>query len=99
MSTVRIEFPGTCFAAQELPERACLPLFLTVQNSPLLFGCRSGLCGTCLIEVDADTGAAEPPDADEREALELYAPENPRARLACQLVPLGAMRIRKLASA
>ncbi len=99
MSTVRIEFPGTRFAPQEVPERACLPLFLTVQNSPLLFGCRSGLCGTCLIEVEADAGAAEPPDADEREALSLYAPGNPRARLACQLVPLAAMRIRTIARA
>lgn len=98
MSTVRIEFPGTRFEAQEIPARACLPLHLSVQNSPLLFGCRSGLCGTCLIEVEADAGAAEPPGADEREALELYAPGNPRARLACQLVPLGAMRIRKIAS-
>lgn len=98
MSTIRIEFPGTHFEPQDIPARACLPLHLTVQNSPLLFGCRSGLCGTCLIEVDAATGAAEPPDADEREALELYAPGNPKARLACQLVPLGPMRICKIAS-
>ncbi|MBL8297635.1 MAG: (2Fe-2S)-binding protein [Rhodanobacteraceae bacterium] len=99
MSTVRIEFPGTRFEAQEVPLRACLPLHLTVQNSPLLFGCRSGLCGTCLIEVESAADAAEPPRADEREALELYAPGNPRARLACQLVPLGAMKVRKIASA
>lgn len=98
MSTVRIEFPETRFPPQEIPARACLPLYLSVQNSPLLFGCRSGLCGTCLIEVEADADAAEPPADDEREALELYAPGNPRARLACQLVPLGAMRIRKIAS-
>lgn len=99
MSTIRIEFPGTRFEPQEIPARACLPLHLTVQNSPLLFGCRSGLCGTCLIEVDAEPGATEPPASDEREALELYAPGNPKARLACQLVPLGSLRIRKIASA
>lgn len=98
MSTIRIEFPGTRFEPQEVPARACLPLHLTVQNSPLLFGCRSGLCGTCLIEVESEADAAEPPDADEREALALYAPDNPKARLACQLVPLGAMQIRKIAS-
>jgi ferredoxin len=99
MNKVCIEFPGTTFPPQELPVRACLPLYLTVQNSPLLFGCRSGLCGTCLIEVEAETGATEPPAADEREALEIYAPGNPRARLACQLVPLGALRVRKIDSA
>lgn len=98
MSTVRIEFPGTAFPAQEIPLRACLPLHLSVQNSPLLFGCRSGLCGTCLIEVEAGAGAAEPPARDEREALEIYAPGNPHARLACQLVPLGPLRVRKIES-
>ena len=98
MSTVRIEFPDTAFPPQEIPLRGCLPLHLSVQNSPLLFGCRSGLCGTCLIEVEAADGAMEPPADDEREALEIYAPGNPRARLACQLVPLGALRVRKIES-
>ncbi len=99
MTTLRIEFPGTDFPAQQLPERACLPLHLNVQNSPLLFGCRSGMCGTCLIEVEGDTGAAMPPDSDESEALEIYAPGNSKARLACQLVPLGDLRVRKIRSA
>ncbi|MCQ4165562.1 2Fe-2S iron-sulfur cluster binding domain-containing protein [Tahibacter harae] len=98
MSTVRIEFPDTAFPPQEIPLRGCLPLHLSVQNSPLLFGCRSGLCGTCLIEVEAAADAVEPPADDEREALEIYAPGNPRARLACQLVPLGALRVRKIES-
>ncbi|MBC6436085.1 2Fe-2S iron-sulfur cluster binding domain-containing protein, partial [Nostoc sp. HG1] len=25
---------------------------LTIQNSPVLFGCRTGICGTCLVEVN-----------------------------------------------
>ena len=96
----RIEFPGTAFAAVDLPELASLPLHLTVQNSPVLFGCRSGLCGTCLIEVEPlGVEGVEPPDADEAEALEIYAPGNPRARLACQLVLSAAVRIRKIQSA
>lgn len=99
MSTLRIEFPGSIFPAQELPLRACLPLHLNVQNSPLLFGCRSGLCGTCLIEVEADPISTVPPTAAESEALEIYAPGNTRARLACQLVPLGDLRVRKIQSA
>ena len=101
MSAHRIEFPGTSFAPAELPDLASLPLHLTVQNSPLLFGCRSGLCGTCLIEVEALDGASilEGPDAAEAEALEIYAPGNPRARLACQFVLSAAIRIRKIQSA
>lgn len=99
MSNLRIEFPGTDFPAQELPERACLPLHLNVQNSPLLFGCRSGLCGTCLIEVENAETVAMPPTAAESEALEVYAPGNAKARLACQLVPIGDLQVRKIRSA
>ena len=100
MSAHRIEFPGTAFAPVELPDLASLPLHLTVLDSPVLFGCRSGLCGTCLIEVEAIAGdALEPPDAAERDALEIYAPGNPRARLACQLTLSTDVRIRKIESA
>jgi ferredoxin len=105
VSTHRVTFPGTAFAAVELPDQANLSSHLTVLNSPLLFGCRSGLCGTCLIEVEVvevagkSGGRLDPPDDAEREALALYAPNNERARLACQL-RLGAdLRIRKIRSA
>jgi ferredoxin len=100
MRSHRIEFPGTSFAAVELPDLANLALHLSVLNSPLLFGCRSGLCGTCLIEVEPTTDATlEPPDSAEVEALGIYAPGNPRARLACQIVLSADVRIRKIDSA
>jgi ferredoxin len=96
----RVEFPASAFAPLELPDLASLPLHLTVQNSPVLFGCRSGLCGTCLIEVEAiGAETVAPAEAAEAEALELYAPGNPRARLACQLVLSAAVRIRKIDAA
>jgi ferredoxin len=95
MKSFRVEFPGTSYAPVELPDLASLSLNLNVQNSPLLFGCRSGLCGTCLIEVDADDPLL-PPDAEELETLDLYAAGNPRARLACQLVLSANVRIRTL---
>jgi len=98
MKLHRIEFPGTRFAPLELPDLASLSLHLTVQNSPLLFGCRSGLCGTCLIEVEADESLPAP-DRAEVDTLEIYAPRNPRARLACQLLVSTDVRIRKLESA
>jgi len=95
MKLHRVEFPGTTFAPIELPDLSSLSLHLSVQNSPLLFGCRSGLCGTCLIEVEADESLPAP-DFAEAEALEIYAPGNPRARLACQLYVSTNMRILKL---
>ena len=97
MKRHRIEFPGTHYALVELPDLSSLSLHLTVQNSPLLFGCRSGVCGTCLIEVEADEPLPAP-DVDEAEALEVYAPGNPRARLACQLQVSTNLRIRKIDS-
>ena len=94
---LRIEFPCTAFEAVALPARASLPLHLTVQNSPILFGCRSGLCGTCLVEVEPlDDRTIEGPDETERETLELYAPGNPRARLACQLQLTADVRMTRL---
>ncbi|MDJ0508509.1 MAG: 2Fe-2S iron-sulfur cluster-binding protein [Crocosphaera sp.] len=55
---------------------------LTAENSPVLFGCRTGLCGTCLVEI---IGEIPPPTSEEAEVLEILAPENPRCRLACQI--------------
>lgn len=100
MTKHRIEFPGTDFPPVELEDLAILPLHLNVQNSPVLFGCRSGLCGTCLIEVEAiNSAVTESPNADEAEALELYAPGNPSARLACQFLLTTDIRVRKIQSA
>jgi ferredoxin len=100
MKRHRVEFAASAFEPVELPDLASLPLHLTVQNSPVLFGCRSGLCGTCLIEVEPLEGeAVAPPDLAEAEALELYAPGNPCARLACQLILSAPVRIRKIRAA
>lgn len=100
MKQHRIEFPATAFASVELPDLASLAMHLTVRNSPVLFGCRSGLCGTCLIEVETiGSEPLEPPDAAELETLEIYAPGNAKARLACQLVLSTDLRIRKIQAA
>jgi ferredoxin len=71
-------------APVRLPRHTPLAEALDVTNSPLLFGCRTGACGTCMIEVEP-AGALPPPSDDERELLEIFAPGDPKARLACQL--------------
>ncbi len=93
-----VEFPGTLFPPLRVPTGRDLSLALTAANSPVLFGCRSGLCGTCLVEIEALCGEPDPPADSEREALDLYAPGNPRARLACQLRLTQDVRIRKIPS-
>lgn len=73
-----------------LPERASLSEHLTAVNSPLLFGCRTGICGTCLVVA---RGEVDPPDEDEREVLDIYAFGDGSARLACQLRCTGEVHL------
>ena len=80
----KIEFPGTNFAPVELPENSNLSEVLTAENSPVLFGCRTGICGTCLARVES-SAPIEAPDADEQEVLEVLAEDEATARLCCQL--------------
>lgn len=69
---------------------------LTIANSPILFGCRTGICGTCLSEVRIEDGHVPPPAVEELELLKLIAPGRPNARLACQLNACAQIRIRPL---
>lgn len=78
----RIKFPGTGHADVLLARGSNLSEHLTVENSPVLFGCRTGICGTCLVRVD---GPIPPPGDEEQDLLDVVAPGDRRARLACQL--------------
>ena len=80
-----------------LSDGANLSEHLTIENSPILFGCRTGICGTCLVEVLSDyPGSPPPPKEDERELLAILAPNNPKARLACQLRATCNLKIQQL---
>ena len=77
-----VSFPQTDYPPITLQHYQSLSEHLTIQNSPVLFGCRTGICGTCLVEVIGDIPAAL---ADEREMLDTVAPNVENARLACQI--------------
>ncbi|MBO0347980.1 (2Fe-2S)-binding protein [Phormidium pseudopriestleyi FRX01] len=77
-----VRFTGTNYPPIALPQHDKLANYLTVQNSPILFGCRTGICGTCLCQIE---GNIPPPNIEEGEVLEILAPGNPQARLACQV--------------
>lgn len=77
-----LRFPDQPYPDLELAEGTALSEALDVKNSPLLFGCRTGLCGTCACVL---RGAPEGPSEDEQEVLELYAEGVEGARLACQI--------------
>jgi ferredoxin len=88
-----ISFPGTDYSPITLAAHENLSEHLTIQNSPVLFGCRTGICGTCLVEV---IGEIPLPQPDEQEMLDTLASKNPNARLACQLVLTDNVEIRRL---
>jgi 2Fe-2S ferredoxin len=62
----------------------------------LMFSCRDALCGTCLLEVTSGMENLSPMTPHERELLDALAPDNPNARLGCQCMVLGDVRIRIL---
>ena len=78
-----------------LASGAILSEHLTIGNSPVLFGCRTGICGTCLIEVEEERrGTLRVPADDEKELLEIIAPEISRGRLACRIELCADITIR-----
>ncbi|MDZ8263644.1 2Fe-2S iron-sulfur cluster-binding protein [Nostoc sp. ChiQUE01b] len=88
-----ISFPGSDFVPITLECHQSLSEHLTVQNSPVLFGCRTGICGTCLVEVIGDI---PPPQPDEQEMLETLAANIPNVRLACQVDVTENIEIRRV---
>ncbi|MGB3533210.1 MAG: 2Fe-2S iron-sulfur cluster-binding protein [Microcoleaceae cyanobacterium] len=91
-NSCNISFFQTQYQTLELEKDALISEHLTVQNSPVLFGCRTGICGTCLIEVEGDI---PPPDVEELEILEIFAPGNQKVRLACQIKLTNNIKIKK----
>lgn len=94
-----IKFPETKHSPARLTEGATLSTELTVLNSPLLFGCRTGICGTCLVQVESGSEHLAPAEGEELEALEVYAPGNAKARLACQIFLDNDIALKKIESA
>lgn len=82
----QISFEPSDFSPVVLEDGESLSENLTAENSPVLFGCRTGICGTCAIEVlDVSGDPLMPRTEEETLFLETLAPENPRLRLACQI--------------
>jgi len=92
-----VSFSPARHPSVKLSRGANLSEHLTIENSPVLFGCRTGVCGTCLIEVlTQERGQLPPPASDESELLEIIAPDKPRARLACQIYLCADLKIQYL---
>ena len=88
-----IQFPNTNYQPINLEQNQNLAEHLTVENSPILFGCRTGICGTCIVIIEGDI---LPASSEEKELLEILAPENHKARLACQIQLTNDIQIRSI---
>lgn len=82
----KIYFTESEFSDVELNENDELSENLTAKNSPILFGCRTGICGTCLIRVHEEGPARlHPRTNNEVDFLETLYPGDKTCRLACQI--------------
>lgn len=95
MSSRIIEFSDSEKKPVELNDGDCLSEKLTIHNSPILFGCRIGICGTCAVEIVKADSPLPPRSQDENDYLENMYPQNPNIRLACQIRINTNLKIRK----
>ena len=93
MPTIKVHFTKANTAPIELAKGTCLADGMDVSESPIPFGCKDARCGTCLVWVEVLDGELPPPDDHEQDVLDLYAPGEAKARLACQLRPECSIRI------
>jgi len=61
-------------------------------DTSILFGCRDGACGACMIRILEGKENLSPMQDDEKDFLETMAAE-PDERLACQCKVLGDVKI------
>jgi ferredoxin len=93
----RIEFIGSNKTAVDLKDGDNLSEKLNIHNSPILFGCRIGICGTCAIEiVEEDGPSLHPRTHDEVGFLEAIAPGQDKVRLACQIHINTNLKVKKI---
>ncbi len=79
--------------AVEVRENSELSKELDASNSPILFGCRTGICGTCLLIVEEGAENTNDVGEDELEFLEIVS-DDPKARLGCLLKCSGPVKVK-----
>ena len=94
MKTVTISFACEGYEALEAELDTWLNLVLDQPGSPVTFGCRSGLCGTCAVEVVKTSKPLDAPDEGEQETLDVVWPDRDNLRLACVLQARADMTLK-----
>lgn len=76
----------------EVKKGAALVEVADEHETELDFGCRDGVCGTCIMRVRAGAENLSPVTDEERDTLENFAAA-PGQRLACQVKIVGDVEI------
>ena len=76
----------------EVPENYALIDMCDEYDTSILFGCRDGACGACMVKVTKGAEHLSPMQNDERDFLETMAAE-PNERLACQCKVFGDVEL------
>lgn len=94
MKKYKIEFSNSAHNSVEMDENSELSEQLSVQNSPILFGCRTGICGTCLVQVEEGAQALAPAGDEELEVIDIFSNGEPNLRLACRIKLTNHLKIK-----
>lgn len=77
----------------DVPSGSRLAHVCARNDLPVVFGCRAGRCGACLVQVIDGPGNLIEPTGKETRLLEVLAAEQDW-RLACQCVVVGDVKLR-----
>ena len=77
----------------EVEEGKSLSEVLNVMNSPILFGCRTGVCGTCCVKILEGNENINNMSEEELEIVELFSDDIENIRLACQIKLKGYVKL------
>ncbi len=79
--------------AYEVEHGCDLKVLCHEKKASLPFGCQNGLCGTCVIKVDAGHENFSPMADKERETLKIVSADPSTCRLACQCRVNGDIKL------
>ncbi len=66
-------------------------------GSGMVFGCRDGQCGTCIVDIELGNDYLNEKTEKEKEVLKKFPEAGPKSRLACQIhveKPNGIVRMK-----
>ena len=80
-----VTFDSKDFQAVGLSQGDSVAEKLNIRNSPILFGCRMGICGSCAIQIESDDPLAYVKTSEEIEFFSAIGRAEENLRLACQI--------------